>query len=110
MGKRLAVTLIVTAVLGVGLWFVLTNAHIDIFPCEKTEYDFAADRMGPPTAGTCSLMGVFNPVLPASETGGSQRLTTAGYALYALVVGLVPLLIGLIVGRRVGAPKAPSQT
>ncbi len=105
MGKRLLITLFVTLVLGVGLWVVLTNAHIDIFPCERAQYDYAAEKMGPPSPGTCSLLGVFNPIVVDGETSDTQKLTLAGYAVYALVVGVVPLLIGLFVGRRFGAPK-----
>ena len=109
MVKRLAVTVFVSAVLGVGLWFLLTNAHIDIFPCVKTEYDFVAEKMGPPSEGLCSLRGVFNPIIIDGRTTDSQQLTAAGYTVYALVAAVVPLLIGLFVGRKVGGAQPSMQ-
>jgi hypothetical protein len=101
---RIVVTLLVTVVLALGLWFVLSNAHIELFPCERSEYDFATEQLKPPTNTVCSLLGVFD---PDGAARGEQKLTLPGYAVYALVVGLLPLAVGLLVGRRVGA-KQPS--
>ncbi len=100
---RAVVTLLVTAVLSVGLWFLLSNAHVDIFPCERAFYDYQTEQLGPAVSETCSLLGVLG---PQGEGLGTQKLTLAGYAVYGLVVAGVPLLIGLLVGRRFGAKKA----
>lgn len=64
---------------------ICANSHIDFFPCEKTERDFA--NANPLTgeaklvtkSGTCSLMGHLR-----DDVGGEKdELTGAGWALLA---------------------------
>lgn len=100
---RFAVTAIVAVVLGAGTWLLMANSHVDIFPCEKTEYDLTTHKVEGPKSATCSLID-FKP--SHISEGESVKLTAAGYAVEAVVVGVIPLVIGFVVGSRVGRKKA----
>ena len=98
---RFAVTAIVAVVLGAGTWFLMTNSHVDIFPCEVTTTNEETHQTKTESK-TCSLIDFKD-----SHQIGSERskLTGAGYAVEAAVCGVVSLIIGLIVGSRVGRKK-----
>jgi hypothetical protein len=78
-----------------GISFVVTagfmvllcaNAHIDFFPCKKTQKDFAnpdpftGESKLKTTDGTCSLMGHLN---ESGIPGEKDELTGAGWAMLA---------------------------
>jgi len=102
MGKRIAITLVVAIVLGGGLWALLSNAHVGIFPCEKTSYDFQTKRKVGPKSAMCSLLDIRH-----NSTGEDKsHLTVVGYLVEGVVVGVIPLVIGFLVGTALTRKKA----
>ena len=90
------VMIIAFVVVSAGMYFVCANAHIDFFPCEKTEQERTALGEGPlrTSEGTCSLLAHNQP-----DAGGEkERLTPVGWALLAAFCGGVGLVSGLGLG------------
>lgn len=92
MGKAIGVGLGIFIVLSIGTWFLLTNAHIDIFPCTRfAEY---AAPCGIPSSGTCSMMAIY-------EDGPcTPKLAGSGYAVAAFVMLLLPAIVAGLIGRK----------
>lgn len=84
-------------------YFLCSNAHIDIFPCDRAmaRRDAIGTRLEK-SSGTCSVLAHNQGTLP---DGSYARLTGAGWATLAAFCGGVGLIAGLGVGfatRRVG--------
>ena len=92
MGKAVGVGLGLFVVLSLGTWFLLTNAHIDIFPC--TTYPEYAAPCGMPGSGTCSMMSIYDDGPCAPELAGG------GYAVAAAVMLLLPAIVAGLVARK----------
>jgi len=94
MFRPTALKLVLGVILVAGTYFVCINSHFDIFPCKVTENDLRTDRVET-KEGSCSLMQTqgddFQPPTRA-------ELTPAGYGVAFVVVGVVPLLLGFMVG------------
>lgn len=102
MFKPTALKLILGLVLAGGFTFVALNAHIDIFPCVKREMDFTTNKVQT-REGTCSLLYLYNQDHMQGEGG---ELTGAGYGVAAAALGLVPLLVGFMIGHAIGRKKS----
>ncbi|WAS97436.1 hypothetical protein [Nannocystis punicea] len=88
--------LILGLVLVAGAWFVASNSHFDIFPCTKTTEDNRTGRLDT-SSSTCSLLQTQGDYYQPPE---SAKLTEAGWATVAVVLGLVPLMLGFAIGSR----------
>lgn len=98
--KRTVVSLVLALVLVVGTWFVFSNSHIDILPCEKANFNYETGKTDAPTSGTCSLLGVYQ----AKNSKDLASLTPVGWGVGVLVIVIVPGLIGWFVGRKLIKP------
>lgn len=76
-------------------YFVCINSHVDIFPCEVRRLSAATRTLGSPEADSCSLMQTQGDYFQPPE---GAELTPAGYAVAVLVVGVVPLVVGFMLG------------
>ncbi len=90
--------LILGVLLVAGTYFLCINAHIDIFPCEQTRKDMRSDRIATEDA-SCSLLQTQGDYFQPPERA---ELTPAGYGVAFLVVGVVPLLVGFMIGSMFG--------
>jgi hypothetical protein len=85
------IRLILGLVLAGGAYFVAANSHFDIFPCTVTTEDEGRTRT---EDGTCSIMAVQR----EPYGGEKSELTPVGYAVAVGVLGVVPLILGFIIG------------
>lgn len=92
MGKAVGVSVVLFVILSLGIWLLLTNAHIDIFPC--TRFPEYAAPCGIPSASTCSMMAIYD------DGPCTPKLATAGYAVAVFVMLLVPATLAALVGRK----------
>ena len=89
-----------------GLYFILHNAHIDIFPCEKAYHNYQTGKPDLPASGTCSLMAVDR-----YESGGEDiaKLTAIGHMVKWFVIIGLPAVLGLVLTfvfrKKKGAPE-----
>lgn len=90
--------LILGLVLAGAAYFVAANSHFDIFPCkEYRQTEFGQDIR----SGECSIMEVQRTPYP----GERAELEPEGYALAIVVLGIVPLLLGIWIGGRLTRKK-----
>ena len=94
MFRPTALKLILGVLLVAGTYFVCINSHFDIFPCKVTEHDPRSQRMET-RDGSCSLMQTQGDYFRPPERA---ELTPAGYGIAFVVVGVVPLLLGFMLG------------
>ncbi len=94
MFRPTAIKLILGLILIAGTYFVCINSHIDIFPCNKTEEDYQTHQLRT-EENSCSLMQTQGDYTQPPERA---ELTPAGYAVAFVVVGVVPLLVGFMLG------------
>ena len=92
--KRILVPLVLALFFAGAAYAVISNSHIDIFPCMKRPYTNDGTSK-PMQSGTCDLLTVD------SREG---ELTAAGYAVEGGVL-LAALLIGVGLGRVLTRPK-----
>jgi hypothetical protein len=102
--KQVVVPLVLAAVLAVGTWFLFSNAHIDILPCQKSELDTMTNKWKGPESGTCSLLGIYQDKRDPSFH--KSELTGAGWAVGIGVIVVLPGVIGLLLGRKLTRPKS----
>ncbi len=86
--------LVLGVLLVAATYFVCINSHLDIFPCVVTELDDLAGRLVT-RDGHCSLMQTQGDYLRAPE---HASLSPVGYVVAVGVVGVVPLLVGFVLG------------
>ena len=93
--KGTVIGVVACIILIAGTYFMLHNAHIDIFPCEKSYFNFQTGKPDLPTSGTCSLMAVER-----YESGGEDiaKLTAVGHIVKWFVVIGLPVLFGFVLG------------
>ena len=94
MFRPTALKLILGVLLVAGTYFVCINSHFDIFPCKVTETDSRSQRLET-TDGSCSLLQTQGDYFRPPERA---ELTPAGYGVAFVVVGVVPLLLGFMLG------------
>ena len=97
MKKAIGIGVGLFLVLSLGIWFLLTNAHIDIFPCSK--YEAFTAPCGRAIYGTCSMMAIYG------DGPCAPNLAPAGYLVALLVMILLPAIIAGLVARRLRAPR-----
>jgi hypothetical protein len=104
MFKPTVLKVVIAVILGGAGYFVASNAHFDAFPCEKAYYNYERNRVDTPTSGTCSLLAVKR-----SNEGGANadyaKLTGGGYAVMVLLFGVLPYLIGAVIGHAISRKK-----
>jgi hypothetical protein len=92
-----AISFVVTAGFMV---FLCANAHIDFFPCKRTQKDFTTGQLKT-TDGTCSLMYHLN---ESGIPGEKDELTGAGWAMLAAfcfgIAAADSALIYVVMSRR----------
>lgn len=94
MFRPTALKLVLGVLLVAGTYFVCINSHFDIFPCKVTENDHGSQRMAT-RDGSCSLMQTQGDYFQPPERA---ELTPGGYGVAFVVVGVVPLLLGFMLG------------
>lgn len=102
MFKPTALKVILGLVLAGGFTFVALNAHMDFFPCVKKEMNFTTNKIET-REGTCSLLFLYNQDHIDGEGG---ELTGAGWGVAVGVLGIVPLLVGFMIGHALGRKKS----
>lgn len=98
MFRPTALKLVLGVLLIAGTYFVCINSHIDIFPCKLTEMDYTSQRVETKDE-SCSLMQTQGDGFQPPERA---ELTPAGYGVAFVVVGVVPLLVGFMLGSLLG--------
>lgn len=85
--------LILGLVLAGAAYFVAANSHFDIFPCKETTEDPVSGRLETKD-DTCSILQVQR------EPFGNEKaeLTPIGYATAVGVLGILPLILGFVIG------------
>jgi hypothetical protein len=85
--------LILGLVLAAAAYFVAANSHFDIFPCKETTENYTTGQVETKD-DTCSILQVQR------EPIGKDRaeLTPIGYAMAVGVLGVVPLILGFVIG------------
>tara|TARA_B100001750_G_scaffold246157_1_gene267632 strand:+ start:966 stop:1268 length:303 start_codon:yes stop_codon:yes gene_type:complete len=97
MGKAIGIGAVLFVVLSLGTWALLTNAHIDIFPC--TTYPGYEAPCGAPQSGMCSMMAIYRDEPCSPELGGG------GYGVALLVMIFLPAIVAGLVARKFRGPR-----
>jgi ABC-type antimicrobial peptide transport system permease subunit len=100
MKKGTIIGTIIFLVLSAGLYMVLTNSHADFFPGTSFEHNWETGQVDH-VDGMVSLMYVDR---------GDAELNAAGWILAAVVIIIVPLLIGWFVARSMNRKAELKQT
>lgn len=98
MFRPTALKLVLGVLLIAGTYFVCINSHIDIFPCEMTRASYTSSSLET-VDGSCSLLQTQGDYFQPPERAA---LTPAGYGVAFVVVGVVPLLVGFMLGSLLG--------
>ncbi len=99
MDKRKIVGLLIGVVLGVGIYFLLANSHADFFSATST-LNTSGEYCDDP-----QFRGIARDTISLAylEDGYDQcytySLTAMGWITAILVIGVVPLVLGLLLGR-----------
>lgn len=104
MLKAIIVGAVTFVVLCVGIYVVLINSHIDIFPGVETTRDFDTDKLVRKET-TVSLLDVSRGSLLDDERA---ELTAGGTIVEVLVVLVLPLILGVVafwITRKMTASK-----
>ncbi len=102
MFKPTILKVIIAVVLGGGAFFVASNAHFDPFPCEVADLDWETKRLGPMKSENCSLLDVKRSGEPMAD---HAKLAPGGYAIAVVLFGLLPYLLGCVIGHMIGRKK-----
>src|SRR6478735_855220 len=90
MKKSTLIPAIVFLILAGGLFFVLTNAHVDVFSGTETEHDYFTEK-DVVKEKSVSLLAVSR---------GDATLDAAGYATAAGVILVFPLIVAWLIKKR----------
>lgn len=99
MKKGTIIGTVIFLVLAAGLYLLLTNSHADFFPGTSLEKDWETNEITE-VEGMVSLMYVDR---------GEAELNIMGWILAAVVIIIVPLLIGWFVARMMNKKAAQKQ-
>jgi hypothetical protein len=89
-------------VLAGGFLFVAFNAHMDIYPCSKSDYDYQRHRCGYPQSSTCDLLAIRR---SGGEGDCPATLSGGGWAVAVLVHGIAPYFVAAIAGHLIARRK-----
>jgi ABC-type antimicrobial peptide transport system permease subunit len=92
MKKSTIVPLIIFLVLAGGLYYVLSNAHLDVFSGTIKKHDYFTETDNMEMGKSISLLDVKN---------GIASLDGTGWATAVGVIGVIPFLIALLISRRI---------
>jgi hypothetical protein len=95
--------LILGLALVAGAYFVASNAHFDIFPCKQTVITDRMTNRVETRESECSLLQTSGRYYQPPE---KAELTPVGYAVAVGVLGIVPLLLGFVLGSLFTRKKA----
>jgi hypothetical protein len=102
MLKPNLIKLAIYLVLAGGFLLLAFNAHMDIYPCTKSDYDFQRERCSIPQSSTCDLLSIRRSGgradCPATLSGG-------GWAVAILVHGIAPYFVAAIAGHFIARRK-----
>jgi hypothetical protein len=104
MLKPNLIKLVIFVVLAGGFLFVAMNAHMDIYPCTKSDYDSEHERCRTPQSATCDLLTIRR------SSGGSRydcpaSLSGGGWAVAILVHGILPYIVAAAAGHFIARRK-----
>ena len=113
MKKPTIKSTVISVVLGGALYGLCANAHIGIFPCDKTESTLSPSKLQRQVrtySSTCSILGVNRePVHENGKITDNQELNVGGYLVCGVVFGLVPIGVGLFFAGTAGKDEEPAQ-
>ena len=94
--------LVIFVVLAGGFLFVALNAHMDIYPCTKSDYDFQSERCRPPQSSTCDLLAIRR---SGGRSDCKAELSGGGWAVAILVHGILPYFVAAAAGHFIARRK-----
>lgn len=103
MFKPTVLKIILFVVLGGGFYFVASNAHMDVFPCERAFYDYQNHRLETPTSTMCDLLSVKRS--GQGPEADYAKLTGGGYAVGVLLFVVLPFIVASLLGHAIQRKK-----